>query len=1009
MLSRRSLLGGATTVLAMRGPAIALSDRGGFALEDFLGRIWRNERVEFPLSTADLKKAQVDWALVGPDDKPTLYQVMFDGGAPRLHFLADLDPFEKRQYRFVEWSSRGRPSNDLAIEGADDEWRLANNKVGISVRRHLKDGQGPLAKIRLASGAWIGDSRLAASRKLTSYRCEMLARGPVFADLLCEATYDDARRWRLRLRLQADEPVVLIDETFSLMDDSAFTLMLSPDFAPDRLFYRLGSGTDAANRVGKLAYWAIPPDDHGEVFVFEPWLHWQVRERQGTWFGLYGDSRPDLLAIAARSPAIWVDSKQPEQRRSARVPLTKDGAALHWRLPLADGARQWMIVALDKDAALAPLRERKDYVAPLPQQYQIKHADFPLDVIKNQVADWNDEDQHPNLIVTPGDVAELRSRARLDPVLLARYRKARAVMNSSLDDLVYYYLASEDEELGRGLTATAVGWLQDAVNSYLHQDHLVTIGFAPHHQTAILPTINVLDVVWPLLSPPMRRRVNAQLAFLGYTLNRADYWSPERGFAANPNMTSAVAAFRAVIGLMIASHPMAPRWKEAGIGELRRELAEWADDSGGWLEAPGYAVLSYDYMLAVFQMVANGGEPGPLADEKMEKVIAWLAKISTPPDPRLDGQRHFPAIGNTYIREPSGEFGIVARLWKDRNLDFAATMQWMFQQQGSRQEAGIGGFWPALAGYRRYLLDTPLAAKAPAYSSELFPRSGAILRSGFPTARETRLYMIAGTNHAHYDQDSGSITIWGKGRAVADDFGYQGNMPADDHSMLVSRRTPGAEIMQIADFAASESFDYLHGIKSTWRRQIVFVKDADPLAANYFVIADSLTPADSGRWRLWLTANAVATSGNGALVSGIDDVDTDIFILRPARVALSTELRTRVGPGITAGKYGLASCTQIGLTVDFDDSPGLAFVVYPRLKSEPPATFTALADGRAVKVQGRSGIDYVFMSDRLISYRDDDVSFAGTVGAIQMRGGEPRMMLAATGTINAGRKKLNKL
>jgi len=214
--------------------------------------------------------------------------------------------------------------------------------------------------------------------------------------------------------------------------------------------------------------------------------------------------------------------------------------------------------------------------------------------------------------------------------------------------------------------------------------------------------------------------------------------------------------------------------------------------------------------------------------------------------------------------------------------------------------------------------------------------------------------------------------------------------------------------MQIADFAASETFDYLYGVKNAWRRQIVFVKDADPLAANYFVIADSLTPADGGRWRLWLTANAVTVSGNGAWVRGIDDVDTDIVFLRPARVALSTESRTRVSSGITAGKYGQASRTQIGLTVEFDRSGGFALIVYPRLRTEPPARFTALADGQAVKVQSHSGVDYVFIGEQPFDYRDGDVSFAGLVGAVQLRGGEARMMLAATGTIAADGKILER-
>ena len=39
------------------------------------------------------------------------------------------------------------------------------------------------------------------------------------------------------------------------------------------------------------------------------------------------------------------------------------------------------------------------------------------------------------------------------------------------------------------------------------------------------------------------------------------------------------------------------------------------------------------------------------------------------------------------------------------------------------------------------------------------------------------LHMIVGSHYQHYDFDSGSIIVWGKGRIVADDFGYYGRAP----------------------------------------------------------------------------------------------------------------------------------------------------------------------------------------------------------------------------------------
>jgi hypothetical protein len=188
------------------------------------------------------------------------------------------------------------------------------------------------------------------------------------------------------------------------------------------------------------------------------------------------------------------------------------------------------------------------------------------------------------------------------------------------------------------------------------------------------------------------------VAILAYTVNRDDYWSPPRGFGANPNMTSGVAAYRAQLGATIPAHPMAAAWVANGIKELKYQLDHWSDDDGGWLEAPHYAMVSYDYLLGVFLMAHNTGFDDSLYDPRMKKIAEWFAKISTPPDSQLGGHRHLPPIGNTYIREPTGEFGLIANLWKLKDPTFAANMQWMHQQQGSPAEPGLGGFiqrWPA--------------------------------------------------------------------------------------------------------------------------------------------------------------------------------------------------------------------------------------------------------------------------------------------------------------------------
>ena len=128
--------------------------------------------------------------------------------------------------------------------------------------------------------------------------------------------------------------------------------------------------------------------------------------------------------------------------------------------------------------------------------------------------------------------------------------------------------------------------MQQAVDQYLNQDALVTLGFAPHHQIFTLVAMNLADAMMntPFITPVVRRRLESQIAFLGYTVNRDDYWSPERGFSANPNMTSTVAAYQTMTGAAIPEHSMSKAWMKRGLDELKlNQLDHWSDDDGGWL------------------------------------------------------------------------------------------------------------------------------------------------------------------------------------------------------------------------------------------------------------------------------------------------------------------------------------------------------------------------------------------------------------------------------------------
>jgi hypothetical protein len=321
----------------------------GFRLEEFLGRTWRNEIVRMPLDEASLNEARAGHALITADGTSVPYQMIADSASQdvKIAFAADLDPLQTQTFRFG--SEPANTTTDLVIEQSDQWIRVSNRGIGISVRKTLRDGEGPVEAIRLGSGKWIGDSRLSGLGVPSEFHVEVIASGPVFAEISCRAKFG-ARSWQMRFSLQAADPVIVVDEDFSLGEATAMTINLAKNFLPDYVLYRHGKGA-----VGTLATWRIA-NDAEPVFVLEPWLRWWERLRQGVWFGLYRDDDPDLLAIGACQASVWVDPQDTRKRLSDRqILVTRDGHDVIMTLPLEEGRRRWLVGAMDRDASLEAL------------------------------------------------------------------------------------------------------------------------------------------------------------------------------------------------------------------------------------------------------------------------------------------------------------------------------------------------------------------------------------------------------------------------------------------------------------------------------------------------------------------------------------------------------------------------------------------------------------------------------------------------------------------------------
>jgi hypothetical protein len=279
-----------------------------------------------------------------------------------------------------------------------------------------------------------------------------------------------------------------------------------------------------------------------------------------------------------------------------------------------------------------------------------------------------------------------------------------------------------------------------------------------------------------------------------------------------------------------------------------------------------------------------------------------------------------------------------------------------------------------------------------------------VLRAHFPSDRETYLHYIQGRMHQHYDYDEGSFILWGKGQPLCEDFGYYGRAPAADHSRVDDGfgEQLGNE-GRIEEFAAG-AVDYLRGHRAGWQRQILFVKDADPLGPNFFVVRDSLTSGRPFDWRVWVAAAEPPGLGaNPVRVKGRFDADLAVFFLDPAPPQLATQPATRRSG---ASGFGTQETTQHCLHVKAPADQPVAAVLYPLLKDQPVPRFTPLAGGRGVKVDSSFGTDIVLLGLESFRFQGEGVEFDGKAGAVQIRPRGTRVALPCRGKLSHQGKQL---
>ena len=787
------------TIVFASLPAFSAGDTmQTFTLQDDIGQAWSHDLVFFPLDHPLTAQEQQVMALLGPDGAEQPFQLSTDGAAMKIAFQADLPAYGTSSYRLVRETPKAGPS-PFQIDRTAESIRVSNGITGIEVPTaagHYQDG--PLLALRMKSGAWIGGSRLTTKRAIEGYEATVTAEGPVYVDLECRYRFAGEKSWTLKLRVLAGEPVALIRETFNLDDDSRWEFLASQHFAPTHVFMRVGE--DTMYSIVPLKY-----QNNSVQVQLCPWVVWWDRSN-GMFFGLFhaadgttftrddkehrtimtpaanaapNTAADDMLIAAAGDVAAWARSG-PEvydycPGKFVPVKAMQDGQ-LAFQLQLAAPGRHWLLgTGSVKDQMVSDTE-----VAPA-QRLMNRYCETPLDAVKDMPLHWQHTASYPVLGVNAADVNRLVASPNY-AAILAKVPEGRELKSICLPAIAGQPLKPEDKAKIDAIKAGIQKNLDGVLNYFRYGNNgrgsamfgtvipRVDLGF-------VLPSLD-LALGAGLYTPAEKERIFAQLAFIGDKLHSPDYESPGRSLTGNPNMVTAWCDGLVELACMIPDHPHAKAWYGEGMGRIDGMLDKWQGPNGSWLEAPHYMMAAIGPIFLAKTAAVNAGLLDRKLDERILRTVMYLAKISTPPDPRFGNLRHYPPLGNTYLMETSMIFGAMAKLYRQANPEKAAELQWMWRQQGKPHWIGLGGA-SELNFYEETLIDEDWNPPMPKWASELFPGFGAVLESGFPGERETYMvYHQGDVAVAHYDDDQGSFEMWGKGRPLCLDWGYNGYAPA---------------------------------------------------------------------------------------------------------------------------------------------------------------------------------------------------------------------------------------
>lgn len=889
----------------------------------------------------------------------------------------------------------------------------------------------PILGWRLANGVWAGKAWLESDRQVTGWSQRVVADGPLYKEYAYEVRFAPAGSYKVRVRVEAELPLVHVAEEYDMSAATAGTdclvLALNDGWKPDTALFAAGRPTgEKLQQVRNLrvehdsAVWREALDfakdrEHNRLYPTGDW------GPKAQWYGLFadgGDAASPFVGILTEHTGAW---RLPDQSLSSfwwlqdgrvlaklALSIRLNGAPqnpfstaeIDPALPQTLGRRMWSLVLgprpLAGTAKVVQNGKETDVAVPMCATldlYRNYYGFISLDSYKDWILEWPEQElPRPRAAATPATLARLKANLERCP--------GRAVIADT-------YLISGDP-------AKAVAEADRAIASVDSRFSQALPFFMTHYRQNQFDydAVFAADSALACKELPADRRevLRAKLAAICYMLTAADFNPRGAGVhMGNPNMAVNRFMGMPLYAVMIQDHPKAKEWLDEAAVYVKWKTSYNVTSGGGtFRENPGYATYGPTIFLTTAAIALRNAGYDLDRFEPLKDIGRYFTDIETPlTAPRgiyrddhkkwLAGRkvRVLPGFGNGSDVAGGQTQMLLANLTAKSDPRFAAEMMAGWLEDGAYlgTEQVYPGFW---------FYWNPDIQPAPAQRGDrMLAGFGGVLRAHSASPEETYACLRQGYTQSHWNPDQGTFVLYARGACLCPPtgWGYSGTAGICHDSRIcfgeaLADHEHGRVDTNIEDYGSTPAVGYLLGRQTfkqrwdksktlkadfDWSRQVLMVRSAKPDGANYVVVRDS-TPGDCplpSWWYQWLVAKAenVKPVPGGVRAECLDGVKLDVVFAEPANVQVTVK-----GTKVQGFQEDYSQ-----LCVNQPAGKGYLAVFYPSKGAEAGVGKVEAVMPGVVRVTTSESTDYVFAAvDSPLTWKGDSVYFNAYAGAIRI-------------------------